>query len=312
MRPVRYSCCVSYTMLPFLNRSAQTAGQVFPNELTDRIIDHSHDDPEALSACGLVCSSWIPAVRYHRFDYVSATLDRIPIFRDLLLSSPNVRPYVNRMLITHNGALDEKTTALCDVLSGLYNLRVLNLSGLYIGGSEAQLFSSLPQSLEHVTVYKVHLRPTGTFTLLWSQLNRLRSFVAAVRVWVSSPTVPEEIRDASLSPSNTNFRLSLEMQHYEALLDLLGTPSIVTQLVTCSLYISSAELISPVAKLLHAFGPCLAALEICPLIPDDDIDGAESRRESSIAFSLLRVRIRELIQLTASPVYVRPRAVHQP
>jgi ankyrin repeat protein len=38
-----------------------------PNELQDMIIDFLHDDQDALRTCSLVCKSWIPSARLHRF-----------------------------------------------------------------------------------------------------------------------------------------------------------------------------------------------------------------------------------------------------
>jgi ankyrin repeat protein len=38
-----------------------------PNELQDMIIDFLHDDQDALRSCSLVCKSWIPSARLHRF-----------------------------------------------------------------------------------------------------------------------------------------------------------------------------------------------------------------------------------------------------
>ncbi|KAJ7741789.1 hypothetical protein DFH07DRAFT_1063907 [Mycena maculata] len=42
-----------------------------PCELWDAIIDHLHDDAAALCASALVCRSWVPASRFHRFEEIS-------------------------------------------------------------------------------------------------------------------------------------------------------------------------------------------------------------------------------------------------
>ncbi|KAJ7505767.1 hypothetical protein B0H11DRAFT_1976104 [Mycena galericulata] len=39
----------------------------FPQELTDQILDHLHDDRFSLFECSLVCWAWIPATRFHLF-----------------------------------------------------------------------------------------------------------------------------------------------------------------------------------------------------------------------------------------------------
>ena len=42
-----------------------------PQELIDTIIDHLHDDPPSLLACGLATKKWLPSSRYHLFSRVA-------------------------------------------------------------------------------------------------------------------------------------------------------------------------------------------------------------------------------------------------
>ena len=174
--------------------------------------------------------------------------------------------------------------ALCDILSSLPNVRDLSLAGLEIGRSEVQLFNSLPKSLERVTLHRVRLQSTGAFPFLWSQLPRLRSCIAIECIWVSSPNVPAEYRDVSFSPSFVNLQLSADIQHCDALLDWLSTHNLAKQLRMFSLNVGDTQLIPSVARLLHAFGPSLEILEICPAVRDDDIEGAASAREYLYVF----------------------------
>ena len=57
-----------------------------PAELTDRVIDYLHSDKLALSACSLVCKTWVPASRYHFFqrNFVSLADDNVDAFVELL------------------------------------------------------------------------------------------------------------------------------------------------------------------------------------------------------------------------------------
>ena len=72
---------------------------VLPNELMDRVIDHLHDDQKTLSACALVCSSWLPAVRSHRFRHVRVWPRTLAAFHTLLQASPDLPLYVANLRI---------------------------------------------------------------------------------------------------------------------------------------------------------------------------------------------------------------------
>lgn len=43
---------------------------MIPPELVDIVIDHLHDDRQALLACSLVCRAWLPSCRFHKFGSV--------------------------------------------------------------------------------------------------------------------------------------------------------------------------------------------------------------------------------------------------
>ncbi|KAK7691385.1 hypothetical protein QCA50_004784 [Cerrena zonata] len=45
-----------------------------PNELTDRVIDHLHDDRTSLNACSVVCQDWRSASQFQLFRHLSFTL----------------------------------------------------------------------------------------------------------------------------------------------------------------------------------------------------------------------------------------------
>ncbi|RDX43685.1 hypothetical protein OH76DRAFT_1299475, partial [Lentinus brumalis] len=55
-----------------------------PPELTDRVIDHLHDDPTSLAACSLVCSAWLPAARLHHFREVTVVCGNVHAFHGLI------------------------------------------------------------------------------------------------------------------------------------------------------------------------------------------------------------------------------------
>jgi hypothetical protein len=47
-----------------------------PRETLDYIVDHLHDNPQALQQCSLVCKSWVPQTQKHLFAEVDFETDR--------------------------------------------------------------------------------------------------------------------------------------------------------------------------------------------------------------------------------------------
>jgi hypothetical protein len=60
---------------------------VLPNELIDQIIDHLHDNDDALDRCSRVRKSWLPACRFHLFSDVEIHEGNALDFVDIILSS---------------------------------------------------------------------------------------------------------------------------------------------------------------------------------------------------------------------------------
>ncbi|OBZ74296.1 hypothetical protein A0H81_05459 [Grifola frondosa] len=67
-----------------------------PPELTDRILDHLHDDFHALAACSLTCRAWLPSCRYHKFSAVRTRSSAKKLY-ELLCASPEIGLYVRRL-----------------------------------------------------------------------------------------------------------------------------------------------------------------------------------------------------------------------
>ncbi|KAF8055613.1 hypothetical protein FPV67DRAFT_808910 [Lyophyllum atratum] len=57
-----------------------------PSELSDRVIDHCHDDKATLRSCSIVCKDWVAASRYHLFSSVVLKRRHLLRFLDLLQS----------------------------------------------------------------------------------------------------------------------------------------------------------------------------------------------------------------------------------
>lgn len=78
---------------------------LIPPELSDRIIDHLHDDTPTLSACSLTCRSWLPTARYHRFASITLYKGRFSSFFELLDSGAGIGAVVVSLSLRGNSRL---------------------------------------------------------------------------------------------------------------------------------------------------------------------------------------------------------------
>jgi hypothetical protein len=71
---------------------------LIPQELSDIIIDHLHDDRPALGRCGLVCQSWLPSSRFHLFSTIKLFPFNIDTALTILCThNSTIPPYVRRL-----------------------------------------------------------------------------------------------------------------------------------------------------------------------------------------------------------------------
>jgi hypothetical protein len=59
-------------------------GTKIPPEIFDIVIDHLHNDLDALKVCSLVCKSWLPSSRYHLFRSLVVKPSRAKLFGQVL------------------------------------------------------------------------------------------------------------------------------------------------------------------------------------------------------------------------------------
>ena len=145
---------------------------VLPIELMDRIIDHLHDDQKTLSACALVCSSWLPAVRSHRFRHVRIRVwpRTLAAFHTLLQATPDLPLHVANLHISCDWSTVQDMAALYDVLSSLPNLPALSLSlrrSVVDPDNIRRLFSIIPKSLQSLHLEAITLPTVGDLIFLW-------------------------------------------------------------------------------------------------------------------------------------------------
>ena len=102
-----------------------------PPELIDAVIDQLREDVDALKACALTSSSWLPTSRYHLFNEVFLE-DEASILRwTQTFSTPSDIPsYVENLHVGCVSLLDDNSNLPLDFST------FTRLSGLIIGGSE--------------------------------------------------------------------------------------------------------------------------------------------------------------------------------
>jgi hypothetical protein len=86
-----------------------------PPEITDRIVDFLHSDSSALSACSLVCKSWLPGSRHHLFKRLvfSPTHKARPLQGPVDVSvARTIAPYVHQVHIFEDDRLEWVNTVL--------------------------------------------------------------------------------------------------------------------------------------------------------------------------------------------------------
>lgn len=98
-------------------------------ELTDRIIDHLHDDPAALRACALTSQAFVPAARHHLFVKikVDATEARLNRLRDCLSCNPDLGRFVQSLTINLRSVSSTCIFALVSLMPALSTLHLHNL-----------------------------------------------------------------------------------------------------------------------------------------------------------------------------------------
>ncbi|EMD35034.1 hypothetical protein CERSUDRAFT_125022 [Gelatoporia subvermispora B] len=99
---------------------------VLPPELTDRVIDFLHDDAAVLKACSLVCRSWLPSCRFHKFSFTFIGSEHQPLFKRTLQALPYIGPYIRHVLVDFRKY--EDINCFDYVARNLPNLRMLQIN----------------------------------------------------------------------------------------------------------------------------------------------------------------------------------------
>jgi len=122
---------------------------VLPPELCDRIIDYLHSSTKSLTACALVCHSWLPTARYHLFRDTLITPRTASAFDALVSASPSLGQAVSTLELSN---LDWRSSRWLreptSFLAYLPAVSSLTLSGFLVTGS---IYTALLHNLASVT-----------------------------------------------------------------------------------------------------------------------------------------------------------------
>ncbi|KAK7044243.1 hypothetical protein VNI00_007965 [Paramarasmius palmivorus] len=170
---------------------------LIPQEITDYIIDHFHDDPPTLAICALVCRAWYPASRHHLFAVVNISPRSIATFSDLLLQAPSgwfsIVPILRELsLHLHDDALWLGT------LSGLFP-ECTSLRSLKIFFRGGQLTEEVRQTLSttfHTITYLALLETTPQRRSLSRDVEWICTFPHLRKVLISG----DYYKDLDISP----------------------------------------------------------------------------------------------------------------
>ena len=125
-----------------------------PPELIDAVIDQLHGDTDALRACALTSTSWLPASRYHLFNTLSLE-DEVSILRwTWTFSTPSDIPsHVKNLHLGCVSLLDDNNSNATLDLSTFTHLKSLSIGGSdvtpryrHLSGNSLQRVTLLPSA----------------------------------------------------------------------------------------------------------------------------------------------------------------------
>lgn len=162
----------------------------------DRFIDFLHHDSEALKACSLVCRAWIPASRFHLFEWLSFRI---------------VRPIYAR----NKGSYEDKVKLLDSSFCTLFkHVRNIHIRGLMPDGYPIPI----PSWLQPLGKYLNRFTSVTVLELLSMSTSSIRyildasSFTSRITNMVLQQTVCSTFNDL---PYMLSFFSRLERLHYE-------------------------------------------------------------------------------------------------
>jgi hypothetical protein len=237
-----------------------------PQEMTEAIIDHLHDDKPSLKACSLVCTAWTHPTRLHLFSRLTL---KWPL-------QSAVFPFVRHLCIRLNERLSYGAPTwdkLIPLLVGFHRIVSLNLPVFWesLDVMNPETWSLLGKNFSGVvslSLVTVHFSYTNVSSLarIICAFPCLREL--SIRVDINS-TFPE------LSSAATTFRLSpdldtleLEIENVAAVLEWLLSLPVRPTLRTVRLYNLQDADLAIFQKFIRVFGNDLESLSLSTLTED--------------------------------------------
>ncbi|KAJ7457785.1 hypothetical protein FB451DRAFT_588765 [Mycena latifolia] len=182
----------------------------FPAELHDLIVDHLHEQRQALGVCGLVCKVWLRSSRHHLFE--SVTLHDHNWEGFLRLSDSSLATFtqsIQSLSISRGLDDQDRGTAFSEMiirLPILPALKHLRLSYVDWTGVSDTTVDAVLRVFGHITRLDIHLISFGTphqmagFVSRFSHLEEISLYPgflhgnAAAQPHLRAPSVPRNLR----------------------------------------------------------------------------------------------------------------------
>jgi len=204
-------------MSPIVLAFEESRQVLFPQELSDQIINHLRDDMVSLKVCSLVCWSWLYSSRIHIFRTLTVTSKSLSLLASFINETPRctIPPYVKRIefqsfplssvqpqIPTRFGPLSHFTSTLTHLHLHKANFTTfLELLDLICPLRNLQSIR-----LDHIDYLKKMTKDQGDAVkgrVLPPFVNRLRirdSPLRAFLSWVTSQPVPPKVTNLDMGP----------------------------------------------------------------------------------------------------------------
>lgn len=267
-----------------------------PDELYDFIIDYLHDDRIALDCCSRVCRGWLPASRFHTFNYVEISEKNAERFVPLVLAY-RLGKYICHITFSWGMPYigtpeeDSKLIRILPLLTELPNLKSITHSWVdWIDFHEDDqlLFMANISALENLPVTELTIEKSNfgnpeCITEIISACTRLHSVVITSTTW-NGKRPAERARRPALSALRKLTIQTAPLPILEWLVERVGISS-VQHLVLPALMDDDIPM---VARYLALFGESLHYLELqLPFITrnkDLDVFGEQATASPLVVF----------------------------
>lgn len=240
-----------------------------PQELYDQIIDNLHDDPKSLSACSLVCRTWLNSSRVHKFSTTVLHLPKNKTFEQC----PVAADFSQELLV-----FDFETRPNFLDISSCVKLQELSLNRVVIPDCIGISSSFFLPKLHTLTLHRCQFVDFAHFARFLYNFPCLESLFTTKLSWPAVKGLPLDLNHPKYvsPPLNGELRISeLDLSKsslgHTSLLELL--PLLPGGIHFRTVVVSTTrECVEAVNVLLRACGSDLEVLNLSNLNILDDVD----------------------------------------